>query len=136
MSAADWLCTVWTVRAPSILLVVIAVATLLLGGAAGASAHAVLDRAEPRPGSRVRMSPTQVRLSFTERIEPAYSTIQVVDEAGRRVDRDDAQVDAPPATLLRVSVEPLRPGRYTVIWRVLSVDAHLTAGDFTFTVAP
>jgi len=30
----------------------------------------------------------------------------------------------------------LAPGTYKVTWRVLSVDAHVTEGDFTFDVAP
>ena len=35
-----------------------------------------------------------------------------------------------------VSAPPLAPGRYTVHWRVLSVDTHVTEGTFAFTVAP
>jgi methionine-rich copper-binding protein CopC len=37
--------------------------------------------------------------------------------------------------VLRVSLPPLEPGRYRVTWRVLSVDTHVTEGDFTFEVA-
>jgi len=35
-----------------------------------------------------------------------------------------------------MAVPPLAPGRYRVKWHVLSVDTHVTEGDFTFTVAP
>jgi methionine-rich copper-binding protein CopC len=35
-----------------------------------------------------------------------------------------------------VSVPPLAAGTYKVLWRVLSVDGHLTEGEFTFQVAP
>src|SRR5207253_2735524 len=59
----------------------------LLFGVAGARAHAVLDRAEPRVGSTVRTAPADVKLWFTERLEPAFSRVQVVNEAGERVDR-------------------------------------------------
>src|SRR2546430_7216017 len=45
----------------------------LLFGVAGARAHAVLDRAEPRVGSTVRTAPADVKLWFTERLEPAFS---------------------------------------------------------------
>jgi copper resistance protein C len=37
---------------------------------------------------------------------------------------------------LEVSVPALAPGRYRVVWRVLSLDTHVTEGDFTFDVAP
>ena len=36
--------------------------------------------------------------------------------------------------LLQVPLKPLRPGTYRVKWRVLSVDTHVTEGDFTFRV--
>ena len=65
----------------------------LLAVAAGAGAHAFLDRAEPRVGSTVRTAPTDVKLWFTERLEPAFSRVEVVNEAGQRVDRADGAVD-------------------------------------------
>src|SRR2546428_450727 len=65
----------------------------LLFGVAGARAHAVLDRAEPRVGSTVRTAPADVKLWFTERLQPAFSRVQVVNEAGERVDRADGAVD-------------------------------------------
>lgn len=109
---------------------------LLLAGAAGAGAHAFLDRADPRAGSTVKVAPAQVRIWFTESLEPAFSSVRVLDEAGRRVDKGDSQVDPSNLRLLRISLPPLPPGTYKVIWRVLSVDSHVTEGDFTFRVAP
>jgi methionine-rich copper-binding protein CopC len=38
--------------------------------------------------------------------------------------------------MLRVSLPALPAGRYTVAWRVLSVDSHVTEGTFSFRVAP
>jgi methionine-rich copper-binding protein CopC len=35
-----------------------------------------------------------------------------------------------------VSVPSLSGGRYRVIWRVLSIDTHVTKGEFHFDVAP
>jgi copper resistance protein C len=50
------------------------------------------------------------------------------------VDRDDSRVDRSNPLLLRVTLTPLAHGTYTVIWRVLSVDSHITEGRFTFRV--
>ena len=108
----------------------------LLVGAAGVGAHAFLDRAEPRVGSTVRTAPTDVKLWFTERLEPAFSRVEVVNEARQRVDRADGAVDPSNLALLRASLVPLSPGLYTVIWRVVSVDTHVTEGDFVFRLAP
>ncbi len=109
---------------------------VLLWGVAGAGAHAFLDHADPRVGSTVKTPPAHVRLWFTEGLEPAFSAAQVLNEAGQRVNNADSQVDSSDRTLLRVSLPPLTPGRYKVIWRVLSVDSHVTEGDFIFRVAP
>jgi copper resistance protein C len=108
---------------------------LVLAIAGGAAGHAFLDRAEPRVGGRVRTPPAQVTLWFTERLEPAYSRVQVVNEAGQRVDRNDGGVVGD-GRQLRISLTPVPPGTYRVAWRVLSVDTHVTEGDFTFRVAP
>ncbi|HET8578610.1 MAG TPA: copper resistance CopC family protein [Methylomirabilota bacterium] len=111
-------------------------AALLLLAAASAGAHAFLDHADPRVGSKIKSAPAQVRLWFTQQLEPAFSTVRVLDAAGKQVDKQDAKVDAAKPDLLTVSVPPLGPGTYRVVWRVLSVDTHVTEGDFTFTVAP
>jgi hypothetical protein len=112
------------------------VAALLLLASAHAGAHAFLERAEPRVGSTVKAQPAQVRLWFTERLEPAFSWVKVMDGSGEQVDRGDARVDPANTRLLTVSVPPLPPGTYRVIWRVLSVDTHVTEGEFIFRVAP
>jgi hypothetical protein len=101
-----------------------------------AGAHAFLDHAAPAVGSAVHGSPRQVKLWFTQQLEPAFSSAQVLDAAGKRVDSADAKVDKQDASLLQVSLPPLSPGKYRVTWRVLSVDTHVTEGDFTFDVTP
>ncbi len=99
-----------------------------------ASAHARLERAVPAAGSAVRESPPQLKLWFTERLEPAFSKVQVFDRNGKQVDKGDPEVDRADAKLLRVSLPTLAPGTYRVKWRVLSVDTHVSKGDFTFNV--
>lgn len=100
------------------------------------SAHGILERTEPRAGGAVKTPPSQVRLWFTGALEPAYSRVRVLDAAGAQVDLGDGGVDGANRVLLRVSVPSLGAGRYTVVWRVLSVDSHVTEGEFAFNVAP
>ena len=104
--------------------------------ASPARAHAFLDHATPAVGSTVHGSPARVDLWFTQELEPAFSTVRVLDQGNHRQDRGDAKVAAGDATLLQVSLPQLAPGRYRVEWRVISVDTHVTEGDFTFVVAP
>lgn len=112
------------------------IAAALLAGGTAAEAHAFLDRAVPAVGSTVKAAPAQLKLWFTEALEPAFSTIAVTDAAGQDVAQGKAGVDASDSKLLEVAVKPLAAGTYRVKWRVVSVDTHPTEGDFTFTVAP
>jgi methionine-rich copper-binding protein CopC len=59
-----------------------------------AAAHAFLDHAIPGVGSAVREPPAQLKLWFSERLEPEFSTVEVLDRSGKRVDRGDPQVDS------------------------------------------
>jgi methionine-rich copper-binding protein CopC len=99
-----------------------------------AHAHAFLDHATPAVGRTVVTAPPAVIIWFTQELEPAFSSIEVQDQSGARVDAGDAKVDPKDATILRVSLKPLPPGKYKVFWRVVSVDTHPTEGTFTFTV--
>jgi copper resistance protein C len=106
-------------------------ALLLVFGAIAAEAHAALDRAEPRVGSTVETAPQEITLWFTENLEPAFSTIDVRDADGARVDQGKAQVNE---TIMRVGLKPLPPGTYKVHWRAVSADSHATEGSFSFQV--
>ena len=104
---------------------------LLLFASGEASAHAMLDHAEPRVGTRVATAPREVTLWFTQKLEPAFSTITVTDPAGKRADTGKSRVSG---NQMSVSLRPGGSGTYHVTWRVLSVDSHTTDGNFTFQV--
>jgi methionine-rich copper-binding protein CopC len=101
-----------------------------------AGAHAFLDHAAPAVGGVIHGSPSEVSLWFTQELEPAFSTVKVLDGNGKQVDRQDKRVDRAKPSLLKVSLPQLPPGRYRVVWRALSVDTHVSEGDFVFDVAP
>lgn len=104
---------------------------LLLFATGEASAHAMLDHAEPRVGNKVAATPREVTLWFTQKLEPAFSTITVTDAAGKRVDTGKTRVSG---SQMSVSLRPGESGTYHVNWHVLSVDSHTTDGSFTFQV--
>jgi methionine-rich copper-binding protein CopC len=112
------------------------VALVLLASVVTAAAHASLERAEPRRGARLKTPPAEVKLWFTEKLEPAFSSLRVQNAEGRRVDRADGRVDDVDRALLRATLAPLTPGTYRVAWRVLSVDSHVSQGEFTFRFEP
>lgn len=97
-------------------------------------AHAFLDHADPKVGSTITTSPTQVKIWFTQNIEPVFSSVEVQDAQGQEVDKKDMHQDDKDKSLLILSVPPLPDGTYTVIWHAVSVDTHRTQGRFEFTV--
>jgi len=96
-----------------------------------ARAHAFLDHASPLVGSTVASAPRELSLWFTQNLEPAFSSVEVDDSSGARVDLGKPQISA---NTMRVGLKPLKPGSYKVHWHVLSVDTHTTEGNFTFHV--
>jgi len=100
-------------------------------GAPEAQAHAFLDHASPLVGSTVAAAPHEVSLTFTQNLEQAFSTAQVTDSSGARVDQGKAQISG---NTMTVGLKALAPGSYKVRWHALSVDTHTTEGAFTFTV--
>lgn len=111
-------------------------AALLLAAPGAAWAHAHLTSAVPPVGGSVASAPAEVILTFSEAVEPAFSTIEVRDAAGNRVDAADRRASPDDPKRLVVGLKPVSPGTYKVIWRVTSTDTHKTEGGFTFTIAP
>ncbi len=103
----------------------------LLGVANEVQAHAMLDRAVPPVGNTVATAPHEVTLWFTQKLEPAFSSITVTNAAGERVDGGKTRVSG---SQMSVTLRAGGPGTYRVNWRVLSVDTHTTEGNFTFQV--
>ncbi|MGC1780228.1 MAG: copper resistance CopC family protein [Xanthobacteraceae bacterium] len=109
-------------------------AALFLGLATiAARAHAFLDHASPLVGSTVSAAPHDVSLSFTQELEPSFSTVQVTGPNGARVDAGNAQISG---NTMRIGLKAAGPGTYHVHWHALSVDTHTTQGSFTFHVGP
>ncbi|HXN70440.1 MAG TPA: copper resistance CopC family protein [Bradyrhizobium sp.] len=104
---------------------------LLLLAAGEANAHAFLDHAEPRVGNKVGTAPREVTLWFTQKLEPAFSSMTVTNAAGERVDTGKPRVSG---NQMSVSLRAGGNGTYHVTWHVLSVDTHTTDGNFTFQV--
>lgn len=104
---------------------------LLLLATGEGSAHAMLDHAEPRVGNKVATAPREVTLWFTQKLEPAFSTITVTNAAGERVDSGKTRVSG---NQMSVSLRSGGAGTYHVKWHVLSSDTHTTDGSFTFQV--
>jgi copper transport protein len=103
---------------------------------AAAWAHAALLQTVPVASRTLNQAPPEVRLTYSEPVEPRFAIVSVSNAAGTQVTAGSPQrAPGAPQTL----VTPLRhvpEGWYLVFWRVISADGHPVRGAFTFAVGP
>jgi copper transport protein len=117
--------TFWLIASIACLLVAV---TPVLG-------HAVIVQTAPAANDELSSAPDEIRLWFTEPLEPNFSRITLHDSSGKPVDTAPSQVDSTDAHQMFVPLESLPDGLYTVAWRVVSAaDGHATDGSFAFGV--
>ena len=112
------------------LLVLGVVAALTGGTATTASAHDVLVATSPANGSTVGAVPGQITLTFDQPALALGSTVLVAGPGGPVKSGPTRVTD----NRVTQAVQPGAPaGRYTVTWRVTSIDGHPVSGSFGFT---
>lgn len=94
-------------------------------------AHAYLEQSFPAQESRLTEAPSEIRVKFTEGINPNVSRLILQNEAGEEI---EAQQQANGDDGLILELPPLEHGIYKVVWQVLSVDTHVTDGSFRFSI--
>ena len=104
---------------------------IALVSSGAALAHAAFHHANPQAGSTVSESPHEVALTFTDTLGAAFSSADVTDSSGVRVDEGKSQANG---NMIRIGLKTLLPGSYRVHWRAVSVDTHRSEGSFTFSV--
>lgn len=96
-----------------------------------ADAHAV-PRA-PDASQDSAAEPEEIRLRFSERIEPGASAIVVTGPDGVRIQSGAAIVDRTDPRVLMVRLQANAPETYTAFWKVISADdGHFSRGTYTF----
>lgn len=116
------------------LLLTLAVLALCLLCPAPAAAHAGLVQAEPAAGAVLPSAPPLVALVFSERLDPAFSRLRLIDERGQ-VLAETTTVDPADPYRLELAIDELAVGSYTAVWRVRSAeDGHVTEGSVPFGV--
>ena len=101
--------------------------------------HSQLVSSSPGSGDTVATAPTEIRLVFSEPIDPRYTSLDLLDGTGRTL---LTAVGAPDPADPRTLVAPIPAGLslapdqiFTVDWRALSAaDGHTTEGFLTFGV--
>lgn len=107
---------------------------LLACGPQLALAHAHLKQSTP-PADSTEASPSTISATFTEGLEPAFSTLKVTSADGKAVDLEKSALAPDDDNTLVIPVkETLPAGGYVAYWQVLSKDGHKTDGEWKFTI--
>ncbi|GGW52587.1 transport integral membrane protein [Streptomyces lucensis JCM 4490] len=116
-----------------LVLLFLAVTGTLLSGAAPASAHAALTGSDPAQGVVVKKAPTQVSLTFSEKVATNDDSLRVLDPKGKAVQTGGATNVSGTTYAVRLK-SGLAKGTYTVTYQVVSADSHPVSGAYTFSI--
>ena len=99
-------------------------------------AHARLVKSTPAANANLTVVPKELTLWFSERPEPRFSKVELLDSAGKAVSLGAIGVVVGDAMALSVPImtQPLANGRYTVAWRTAAADGHPSSGRYSFTL--
>lgn len=107
----------------------------LVGTPTPAAAHAALVESDPANGEVLDEAPPDIRLSFTEPPDLSLTIVEVVDGSGAPVPTGPVEGVPGSSREVRIPVESLPDGVYTVSWRTVSTaDGDITSDAFSFGV--
>ncbi|HVO44521.1 MAG TPA: copper resistance CopC family protein [Aggregatilineales bacterium] len=107
----------------------------VLRGVRPALAHALLDHSSPAANAILDSPPREIRLWFTEPLEPPFSHFELLDTNGQTVSTPHSQVDPHDSAQMFMNPGSLADGLYVVMWHSVSAtDGHAAVGSFEFTI--
>ena len=97
------------------------------------SAHSQLVSSTPGSGEVVASPPSRLVLVFSEQIDSAHTSLDLLDSSGRTIATGLGTADPSSNRTLVAPLPPVGEGTYTVNWRALSAaDGHSTSGSLSF----
>ncbi|GAC1355141.1 MAG: copper homeostasis periplasmic binding protein CopC [Variovorax sp.] len=97
-------------------------------------AHGKLEASIPNNGSTLDAPPKEIRLQFSEPVEPTFTSVKLLDAAGREMATDKAQLDKSNAKTVVLGLPGLPAGAYRARWATMGHDGHRVKGELTFSV--
>jgi copper transport protein len=115
------------------------VALILLACAirpAPAAAHLRLQSSVPAQGDTVRSSLTEIRVSFSQAVDPRYTALTLLDNFGNALALGTLEAVGTGKTrdyIYRLE-HPIVAGDFVVRWKAAGDDGHVVSGSFDFSV--
>jgi hypothetical protein len=116
---------------------------VILGGAFAAALaapaialHNHLTKSIPAADAVLARGPTTIRLWFSERPTPAFSSITLLAADSTRIPTTKPRATDDTLSIIADISAPVVPGKYLVTWRTAGDDGHAVRGKFGFSVKP
>ncbi|PXW83531.1 hypothetical protein C8R34_12755 [Nitrosomonas sp. Nm84] len=106
----------------------------LLFQANSVMAHATLVKSDPPRRASLSIPPKQIQLWFNEKIEGSYASVAVLDSNKKSITDNSPEVVSDDPKSVVLNIPEIESGRYTVQYRVMSVDGHVIESSFDFSV--
>jgi len=101
---------------------------------AAAMLHNHLTKSTPKEDEVLAAPPTTVRLWFSEKPTPAFSSVTLTNDANQRIKTSKMRATDDTLSVMADIEEPLAPGKYLLTWRTAGDDGHAVRGKFSFSV--
>jgi len=102
---------------------------------AAAHAHGALKSSTPVKGAVLTVVPREIRLVFNERVELAFTRVELSGPSGRVAMAPVSFAGADRRTVVAPVASGLVAGPYTVNWQIAGADGHPVRGTFAFSIA-
>ncbi len=123
---------VWRTRGVIVLAAIIAGVAALAVSPGVALAHALPTSYSPTPNARLKVSPPDVTIHFSEHLASTDSELVVVNPSNQEVDNHDSHILSDDLSM-EVTLPLLSAGTYVVFWETHSADdGHITGGSYLF----
>ena len=101
--------------------------------ATSANAHPKLNSVSPAADVSSKVSPTEIKLNFSEGVIAKFSGVEIKNESGKAIPTGVPLTDPKDQKHLVVPLPaPLMAGHYTVTWHAVSEDTHRVKGEYSF----
>lgn len=115
-------------------IVAIGIGALLVAGPVAAAIHNSLAKSVPAADAELAESPKTIRLWFTEKVDPKFSSITLMRADSSKVDTPKPAGTDDPKSITTEVATALPPGKYLIRWRTAGDDGHAVRGTFSFKV--
>lgn len=96
--------------------------------------HNHLTKSSPAEDEQLAESPKVIRLWFSEKVEPKFSSISLMRADSSRIEIGKVAATDDPKSITATVPSALAPGGYLIRWRTAGDDGHAVRGTYKFSV--